>query len=91
MSEEKQGNRRTIVGVVVSNAMDKTIVVRSETLVKHRYFRNIFAGTLNTGPRAENQCQVGDKVLLVESRPLTGTNAGGCGRSWKRRNRGDVL
>ncbi len=72
MSEEKQGNRRTIVGVVVSNAMDKTIVVRSATLVKHPVFQKYIRRNVKYKAHdAENQCQVGDKVLLVESRPLS--------------------
>jgi small subunit ribosomal protein S17 len=72
--------------------MDKTIVVRSATLVKHPVFQKYIRRNVKYKAHdAENQCQVGDKVLLVESRPLSRTNAGGCGRSWKRRNRGDVL
>jgi len=72
MSEEKQGNRRTIVGVVVSNAMDKTIVVRSATLVKHPVFQKYIRRNVKYKAHdAQNQCQVGDKVLLVESRPLS--------------------
>ncbi len=72
MREEKRGNRRTIVGVVVSNAMDKTIVVRSATLVKHPVFQKYIRRNVKYKAHdAENQCQVGDKVLLVESRPLS--------------------
>ena len=72
MSEQRQGNRRTIVGIVVSNAMDKTIVVRSATLVKHPVFQKYIRRHVKYKAHdAENQCQVGDKVLLVESRPLS--------------------
>lgn len=61
-----------IKGIVVSNAMDKTIVVRAETLVKHPVFQKYIRRYVKYKAHdEENQCQVGDKVLIVESRPLS--------------------
>lgn len=61
-----------IKGIVVSNAMDKTIVVRAETLVKHPVFQKYIRKYVKYKAHDEaNQCQVGDKVLIVESRPLS--------------------
>lgn len=67
-----RGNKRTIKGVVVSNKMDKTIVVRTERLVKHSVFRKYFKSYQKYKAHDElNSCQVGDKVVIVESRPLS--------------------
>ena len=69
---EERGSRRMIKGFVVSNAMDKTIVVRAETLVKHPVFQKYIRRYVKYKAHdEENQCQVGDKVLIVESRPLS--------------------
>jgi small subunit ribosomal protein S17 len=69
---EKRGSRRMIKGVVVSSAMDKTIVVRVESLVKHSIFQKYIRRYVKYKAHdEENRCQVGDKVLIVESRPLS--------------------
>jgi len=69
---EERGNLRTIKGVVVSSAMDKTIVVRAESLVKHKVFQKYIRRHVKYKAHdEENQCRVGDKVLIVESRPLS--------------------
>ena len=69
---EERGNRRTIKGVVVSNAMDKTIVVRADRLVKHPVFQKYIRRHIKYKAHDEqNQCSVGDKVLIIESRPLS--------------------
>ena len=69
---ESRGNKRTVQGWVVSNKMDKTIVVRSERKVKHaafhKYIRKI---TKYKAHDEKNACGVGDKVLIEESRPLS--------------------
>lgn len=67
-----RGNNRTIKGIVISNSMDKTVVVRSERLVKHSVFRKYIRSYVKYKAHdEENRCQVGDKVLIVESRPLS--------------------
>jgi len=69
---ESRGNKRTVQGWVVSNKMDKTIVVRSERKVKHaafhKYIRKI---TKYKAHDEKNACGIGDKVLIEESRPLS--------------------
>ncbi len=67
-----RGNKRVIKGVVVSNDMDKTIVIRSERLVKHPVFHKYVRRYVKYKAHDEdNSCKVGDKVLIVESRPLS--------------------
>jgi small subunit ribosomal protein S17 len=69
---EERGNRRNIKGVVVSNAMDKTIVVRVESLIKHPVFQKYIRRYVKYKAHDEgNQCKVGDKVMIIESRPLS--------------------
>ncbi len=70
MSE--RGNKRTIKGVVVSNKMDKTIVVRSERIVKHPVFHKYIRRYVKYKAHdEENQCKIGDKVLIIESKPIS--------------------
>ncbi len=69
---EVRGNRRTISGVVVSNKMDKTIVVRVERLVKHSVLHKYIRQFVKYKAHDEaNECRVGDRVAIVESRPLS--------------------
>jgi len=68
----QRGNKRTIKGIVVSNKMDKTVVVRAERLVKHPLFHKYMRRYVKYKAHDENNsCQMGDKVLIVESRPLS--------------------
>ncbi len=68
----ERGNKRIIQGVVVSNKMDKTIVVRAERLVKHSVFHKYMRRYVKYKAHdQENVCNIGDKVLIVESRPLS--------------------
>jgi len=69
---KNRGNKRVIKGVVVSNTMDKTIVVRTERLVKHPVFHKYIRRYGKYKAHDEdNSCNIGDKVLIVESRPLS--------------------
>lgn len=71
MSEER-GNRKTLTGIVVSDKMDKTVVVRVERLVRHPVYHKTVKRRKKFKAHDEtNQCGVGDKVLLIESRPLS--------------------
>ena len=64
--------RKTRVGKVVSDKMDKTIVVAIETSVKHSLYNKIVRKTVKFKAHDENnECQVGDKVLIMETRPLS--------------------
>jgi len=69
---EERNTRKTFVGVVESNAMDKTIVVRIERLVKHpMYKKYIKRSTKLTAHDPENTCNVGDRVQVTGTRPLS--------------------
>jgi len=63
-----------LIGTVVSDKMDKTVVVQTERLVKHRlYEKYIRRRAKFSAHDAENSCRIGDKVLITESRPLSKT------------------
>ena len=67
-----RGNRRTVQGVVISDKMDKTVVVLVERLVKHPRFRKYVRKRAKYKVHdEENRCNIGDRVLIVESRPLS--------------------
>jgi len=69
---EEIGKKTTIEGIVVSNKMDKTIVVRVERLVKHPIFHKYVKRFVKYKAHDEgNGCQIGDRVLIAESRPLS--------------------
>ena len=67
--------RKTRVGKVVSDKMDKTVVVAIEDNVKHPLYKKIIKNTikpLRLKPHDENNsCGVGDRVLIMETRPLS--------------------
>lgn len=66
------GNRRTMTGLVISDKADKTIVVRVETLVKHPLFKKYIRRRKKfMAHDPENTCGVGDKVQIVEHRPIS--------------------
>jgi len=68
----ERGNRRTLIGRVVSDKMDKTVVVATETLVRHPlYGRTIRRTTRFKAHDEANACGVGDTVEITESRPLS--------------------
>ncbi|HDN59259.1 MAG: 30S ribosomal protein S17 [Candidatus Neomarinimicrobiota bacterium] len=69
---EKRGRRKTFIGTVVSNKMDKTIVVAVERLVKHPlYGKYIRRTTKLYAHDPQNRCKEGDVVKVIESRPLS--------------------
>ncbi|MDD5923582.1 MAG: 30S ribosomal protein S17 [Clostridia bacterium] len=64
--------RKTEVGKVVSDKMDKTIVVAIENSVKHPLYKKIVKRTIKFKAHdANNECRVGDKVRIMETRPLS--------------------
>ena len=69
---KKQGMKRQLVGTVISNKMDKTVVVVVERLVKsklyHKYIRRSSKFAVHSEGHA---CQIGDRVSITESRPLS--------------------
>ena len=70
MSERNM--RKTVVGKVVSDKMDKTIVVAVEDSVKHKLYNKIVKRTARFKAHDENnECGVGDRVKIMETRPLS--------------------
>ena len=64
--------RKTDVGKVVSNKMDKTVVVAIENSVKHPLYNKIIKRTIRLKAHDENnECNVGDRVRIMETRPLS--------------------
>ncbi len=69
-----QNKRKTKVGRVVSDKMDKTIVVSVERLTRHRLYKRVIRLTTKFKAHDEaNEAHVGDTVLIEESRPLSAT------------------
>jgi small subunit ribosomal protein S17 len=69
-----QGKRKTLVGRVVSDKMDKTVVVSIERLARHRLYKRVVRLTSKFKAHDElNEAHVGDTVLIEESRPLSAT------------------
>lgn len=64
--------RKTRIGQVVSNKMDKSILVNVERKVKHPIYRKFVSKTSKFMAHDErNECNIGDKVLIMETRPLS--------------------
>ena len=64
--------RKTRVGKVVSDKMEKTVVVAIEDNVKHPLYKKIIKNTIRLKAHDENNtCGLGDKVLIMETRPLS--------------------
>ena len=73
MTEERT-LRKTRVGMVVSSKMDKTVVIAIEDNVKHPVYGKIIKHTLKVHAHDENnECGVGDRVEILETRPLSKT------------------
>ena len=64
--------RKTEIGKVVSNKMDKTIVLAIENSVKHPLYKKIIKRTVKLKAHDENnECTIGDRVRVMETRPLS--------------------
>ena len=69
---EQQVARKVITGKVVSDKMEKTVVVAVESRVTHPRYKRIIRRTRKFKAHdADNSCHIGDKVKLVETRPLS--------------------
>jgi small subunit ribosomal protein S17 len=69
---ESQSKRRTLTGTVVSDKMEKTIVVQVERTVIHpKYKKFISRRTKYMAHDPESKCGIGDLVIIMESRPLS--------------------
>ena len=72
--EEKRNNRRTKIGVVVSDKMDKTCVVSVVSNVKHPLYKKVVKITKKFKVHDENNdCHIGDTVEIMETRPIRKT------------------
>ena len=71
MSEERN-LRKNRVGIVVSDKMDKTVVIAIEEHVKHQKYGKVIKRTVRLKVHDENnECGIGDKILVAETRPLS--------------------
>lgn len=71
-----EANARTMVGKVISNKMDKTIVVMIERTVKHAKYGKIMRRNTKLHAHDEKQvCKIGDTVKISESRPISKTKS----------------
>jgi small subunit ribosomal protein S17 len=69
-----RGNRKTRIGIVVSDKMDKTAVVAVERLVQHPVYKKFIKRTSKFKAHDDkNECQIGDTVKIMETRPLSKT------------------
>ena len=72
MSESRTSRRKTRVGKVVSDKMDKTIVVAVEDRVRHPLYKKIIKRTYKLKAHDEsNECGIGDRVCVMETRPIS--------------------
>lgn len=68
----ERNRRKVLTGIVVSDAMDKTIVVETNLFKKHRlYHKRIKSSNRFKAHDENNECGVGDKVSIMETRPLS--------------------
>jgi small subunit ribosomal protein S17 len=73
-TDEKRGFRKVREGLVVSDKMDKTVVVEVEDRVKHPLYGKVMRRTSKLKAHDEqNSAGIGDRVLLMETRPLSAT------------------
>ena len=69
---EERNLRKVMIGTVVSNKMDKTVVVAVETSEKHKIYGKVQKRTYKLKAHdVKNECQEGDKVKVMETRPLS--------------------
>ncbi len=68
---EQRGQRKVREGYVVSNKMDKTVVVTIERRIRHPLYHKIIRQTKRYKARDEQSCDVGDHVEITECRPLS--------------------
>jgi small subunit ribosomal protein S17 len=69
---ESRAMRKVRTGTVISDKMDKTVVVRVQTLKEHRRYRkHIQQSTRFKAHDEQNQCKIGDRVRIMETRPIS--------------------
>jgi small subunit ribosomal protein S17 len=69
---KNRGFKRQIQGVVTSDKMNKTVVVQVERIIKHKLYKKFVKNYAKFSAHDEaNECNIGDKVIITESRPLS--------------------
>lgn len=69
---KNRGFKRQIQGIVTSDKMDKTVVVQVERIIKHKLYKKFVKNYAKFSAHDEaNECNIGDKVIITESRPLS--------------------
>lgn len=69
---ENKTNKKTRIGIVVSDKMDKSIVVQTERLIRHKLYGKFIRRQVKyMADDPDSQCSVGDRVLIEECRPLS--------------------
>ena len=72
MDHDHQRRKKTLIGIVISDKMDKTVTVLVERLTQHSTYKKFIRKRKKFRAHDEqNACRIGDKVLIVESRPLS--------------------
>jgi len=72
MTEKEKSKRRQMVGTVLSNKTDQTVTIRVDRYVIHPVYKKYLRRRAKYAAHdAQNACQVGDQVLITESRPLS--------------------
>ena len=74
MEKTERNLRKTRVGMVVSDKMEKTITVAIESRVQHKLYKKFIKKTVKFKAHDENnECKIGDRVRIMETRPLSKT------------------
>ena len=69
---EERNKRKMTEGIVVSDKMDKTVVIQVQTLVKHPLYGKVMKRTKKFKVHDENnECKIGDRIRVMETRPLS--------------------
>jgi small subunit ribosomal protein S17 len=69
---EQRNHRKTEIGTVVSNKMDKTVVIAIKDSVKHPLYKKVIKRTVKLKAHDEkNECNIGDHVRVMETRPIS--------------------
>lgn len=72
MTSTPRAARRTLKGIVTSNRMQKTIVVRVDRLVRHPLYQRVLPRSMSFKAHdEENRAKIGDRVIIMETRPIS--------------------
>jgi small subunit ribosomal protein S17 len=70
--ENTKSNKKELMGLIISDKMDKSVVVRVERFVQHKVYKKYIKRYKNYHAHDEaNECRIGDEVKIIETRPLS--------------------